>query len=249
MILILGLFSVYSLSSAVVRLSGWRFILPFDWVFYALYALGLMEILVWFFRRIAGWDIQSAAAWFAGYPDAAPASPRSLPFFGGFAVVFFLVGSFIPAREHLIPSLLPEYTRGEVCAKIDAALAENGQAGLEENFVNFCMAEETRVLKGYGIYRAILNRASGFYERDYDPWFGKQDYARLVFRLIGTRNAKVYIKTGLENARFPNGSIVYLVGREKNKFEAQFVLVDGPDAELIISSTLLEGEEFLNSLV
>ena len=113
--------------------------------------------------------------------------------------------------------------------------------------MSFCLSTETRVLKGFGIFPRYFKSGQGFYKRDYDPWFGNQDYARLVFRLIGRRNAKVYIKSNVENIHFPNGATVYLVGREKNKFEAQFVLIESQDPMLVISSSLMEGKESLIS--
>lgn len=97
-------------------------------------------------------------------------------------------------------------------------------------------------MKGYAFYPRYFSAGEGYYSRTYDPWFGRQDYSRLVFRLVGVKNAKIYIKTEMEAARIPNGSIVFLVGREKANSEAQFVLIDGPEPELIISSSLLEGE-------
>ena len=111
--------------------------------------------------------------------------------------------------------------------------------------MSFCMSKDTRALEGFGFYPRYFKSGEGYYDRSYDPWFGKQDYSRLVFRLVGKQNVKAYIKTGFENIHFPNGSIVYVVGRDKNKFEAQFVLIEGPQPELVISSSLLEGQETL----
>ncbi len=112
----------------------------------------------------------------------------------------------------------------------------------------FCLSSNTRALEGYGLYPRFLKSGEGYYNRKYDPWFGRQDYSRLTFRLIGTKNAKVYIKTDQEDIRFPNGAIVYAAGRNKNKFEAQFVLVEGPQPELIVSSSLLNGQETLEPI-
>jgi hypothetical protein len=39
----------YSLSSAVGRISGWRFIQPVDWMGYFYFCLGFSELVVWFF--------------------------------------------------------------------------------------------------------------------------------------------------------------------------------------------------------
>lgn len=247
LMLTVGFFLYYNLTSSIARLSGWRFILPVDWVVYAFYALGMLELILWLIRAVARWNIQKMAFWLTAYPESESLRARAFPWYAGFGALFLLTGVFIPMRERLLPSLLPDYTRAEVCEKIDAALSENGEPALEEDFMRFCLSEETRVLKGFAIYPRYFKSGQGFYDRSYDPWFGKQDYARLVFRLIGARNAKVYIKTAAEDAYMPNGATIYVAGREKNKFEAQFVLVEGAETELLISSALLMGEEALIS--
>ena len=98
---------------------------------------------------------------------------------------------------------------------------------LAEPFSEFCAADSTQAFHGFGIYPRYFASGEGFYNRTYDPWFGRQPYARLVFRIIGTQNKKVYIKSGNEAIRFSNGAKVYVVGAENAKFEAQMVFVDG----------------------
>lgn len=242
-LVILGLYIVYNLSSAVVRLSGWRFILPIDWIIYAFFALGIVEILKLMYFKITRADFNGFSSWLSDYPAIKISSTRKLPALFLYGIGFLMAGAFIPAREHLLPTLLPEYSKQEVCERIDLSLNDHGYVDLSENFMAFCLSEDTRVLKGYGIYPRFFNSGEGYYDRSYDPWFGRQDYGRLAFRLIGTRNAKVYIKTDIRDLRFPNGTLVYLAGRDQTKFEAQFVLVEGPEPELIIASPILSGEK------
>ena len=125
---------------------------------------------------------------------------------------------------------------------------ESEYASHLDGFQEFCMAETTRALYGFGIYPRYFASGEGFYNRSYDPWFGKQPYARLVFRLIGTRNGKVYIKSENETPRFPNGAKVYAVRIDKAKFEAQIVFIEGDIPELIVSSEIISGQESFNTL-
>lgn len=245
---VLGLYLIYSLSSAVVRLSGWRFIMPVDWIIYSFYALGLIEVIVWLFNKLFGTSFDSFAGWLAATPELMTKIGHRFPWYGIIGFAFLFAGSFIPAREMLLPPLIQEYSRQEVCSKIDVALQSADLDELESDFMQFCLSENTRTLKGYGLYPRFFNIGEGYYRRSYDPWFGEQPYSRVVFRLIGTRNAKVYIKTENENISFANGATVYLAGREKTKFEAQFVLVDGAESQLIVSAPILTGEEALTPL-
>jgi hypothetical protein len=244
-LLLVGFFLYYNLTSSIARLSGWRFILPVDWIVYVFFAIGIVETLLVGFRKIASFDFLITNPWISEYPEISTKDKKGISWYTSFALIFLFSGGFIPIREHLIPRLLPEYSREEVCGRIDEALKDHDLIEISEDFLPFCLSENVRALKGYGISPRFFKSGEGYYDRDYDPWFGRQDYDRLVFRLIGTQKAKVYIKTIMDDVHFPNGEIVYAVGRDKNKFEAQFVLVDSAEPTLIISSSILEGKEVL----
>ena len=234
---VLGFHFTYSLSSAVARLSGWRFILPVDWVLYAFYALGLVEGLKWIYWKVAGWNLTSQATWLADYPADKQKTSRGWAAYAMYGFLFIFIGAAIPLRENLLPPLTPEYTKSEICQTIETQIKE--YAPLSEDFLEFCMSDNTWALYGFGIYPRYFKSGEGFYNRSYDLYFGKQPYARLVFRLIGTRNRDVYIKSENETPRFPNGTLVYAVGRN----ETQVVLVAGEQPDLVISSAILSGEE------
>ena len=245
---VVGFHFFYSLSSAVVRLSGWRFILPVDWLFYTLYALGFVVCLGWIYRKLAGWDIYAQTPRLADYPVDIQKTSRGTSFYILFGFLFLFIGAAIPLRENLLPLLTPEYTKSRVCKAVEDQFKSSDYSSLTAGFSEFCMSDGTRTLYGFGIYPRYFKSGEGFYNRSYDPWFGEQPYARLVFRIIGTQNGKVYIKSENEMPRFPNGAIVYAVGIDKNKFEAQVVLIEGKQPELIISSTILSGQESFATL-
>jgi hypothetical protein len=245
---LISLHFIYSLSSAIARLSGWRFIIPVDWLFYALFALGLVEFIGWIFRKFAGWNISAKASRLVDYPVSDLKPYHGYAFFISFGLLFLLIGAAIPLREYLLPSFMPEYTKYQVCQTIEKKINSSDFASFSSDFSDFCMSDRTRTLYGFGIYPRYFKSGEGFYNRSYDPWFGEQPYARLVFRIIGTENGKVYIKSDNEMPRFPNGALVYAVGIDKAKFEAQVVLVEGKQPELIISSTILSGQQSFATL-
>lgn len=234
-----GFYITYSLSSAVVRLSGWRFILPVDWIIYSMYAIGIVDILIIVFGSISRNNLKIHSPLMVDYPTHAGKPNHRWSWYLGVGVLFLFTGAFIPSRELLFPEKLPEFSRSQICEKINDSLVQTGYTESNQDFSTFCLSEDTRVLAGYGFYPRYFKSGEGYYSRSYDPWYGRQDYARMVFRLIGIRNSKVYIKTEEENLRFPNGSLVFLAGKEKTKFEAQFVLVESQNPQLIISSEFL----------
>ena len=66
---IIGFHVIYSLSSALVRLAGWRFILPADWIIYVFYALGLVELIVIFFQVAFKLDLKYLVSEWVAYKD------------------------------------------------------------------------------------------------------------------------------------------------------------------------------------
>ena len=244
-----GFHIAYSLSSSVVRLSGWRFILPVDWLLYTLYALGLIEILFWVFRKIAGWDLFSKTASITSYPEDKKTYKRSWAANVAYGCLFVFIGAAIPLRENLLPKLTPDFSKNEACQTIEAHIKESGNYQQVGDFSEFCLSDKVQVLYGYGVYPRYFDAGEGYYDRSTDPWYGKQPYSRLVFRLIGIQNGKIYIKSRNDAIRFPNGALVYAVGSFNSKSGAQVVLIEGDDPELIISSDLLAGKNSFSSLL
>ena len=243
---IIGFHVIYSLSSAVVRLAGWRFILPVDWIIFALYALGLVELITTFFQAAFRWDIKTLASNWVAYPTGSVT--KSLPWRGyliyGLLLVF--IGGFIPLREAIFPSFVPEYDREDVCSAF-ISTAESSQAPqFADDIAVYCEDEGTSTLMGYGVYPRFFDEGEGYYGRPTDLRFGKQNYSRLVFRLIGKRNSAVYIKTNRDDLEFPNGALVYVLDQDMNTTGAGYVLIAGEEPELVISNTIFNPAEILS---
>ena len=237
--LVVSFYAVYNLSSALVRLSGWRFIQPVDWLAYAFFAFGLVEVLRWLFSRLLGDRGFEEYSWLCGNARTVIQTAMKWKTLAFYASLFLVIGAFIPLREALFPAAFPEYSQVQVCATMQDALIQSGLEEKSEDLLEFCLREDVRAFGGLGVYPRFFKEGSGFYKRTYDPYFGKQDYSRLVFRTVGQPNAKVYIKTDESDLRFPDGVEVLVVGEDKAKFEASLVLIGTEEAQLLISSELL----------
>ncbi len=95
----LGIHLLYSASTALARVSGWRLILPADWVLILFYALGIGQVSLWAARYLFGFS--------ANTPALQPASkPTRLALNRGLlwaVALALLAGSFIPVAELLVP--------------------------------------------------------------------------------------------------------------------------------------------------
>ncbi len=236
LIWILGFYCIYSSSSALVRLSGWRFIMPVDWLSMAFFAFGMVDGGRWLASRLVGWDGIGNEDDLTGYQTDVPASSFTWKPALAFGITFLLIGAFISIRENLLPVNYPELSQAEVCTTIQKALDGSRWEDQSTELYEFCLREDVKAFAGVGIYPRLFNRGEGYYKRNYDPYFGIQDYRRLVFRTVGDPNGKVFIKTDEKKIQFPDGALVYVVGEDVSKFEARVVLIDGEKPQLIVSS-------------
>ena len=237
---IIGFHVIYSLSSAVVRLAGWRFILPADWIIFAFYGLGLVELITAFFQSAFRWDLKMLASDWAAYPTESVT--KSLTWRGYFiyGLLLLFIGGFIPLREVIFPSLVPEYDREDVCSAFMSAAESSRTPQFADDVAAYCEDERTSALMGYGVYPRFFVAGEGYFDRPGNYFFGIQGYSRLVFRLIGKVNSSVFIKSNREDLEFPNGALVYVLTQDMNETGAEYVLVAGEEPELIISTSLLK---------
>ena len=233
---------VYNASSAIVNLSGWRFILPVDWIIFLFYAIGLIECLKWIVIKISGWDLLSHLPGLIQYPKQKIESHRSWVFYAKYGLIFILIGAAIPLRENLFPKVIPTFSKDEICQKIKQRFEVSEFANQTEAFVKFCNSGQSRAYYGVGIYPRYFLAGEGYYDRKNDPWFGNQEYSRLVFRVIGENNEKVFIKTNIKNLEFENGAPVYVVDDNDAMKGSMVVLIDSENPQLIISSDINEND-------
>lgn len=93
----------YSLSSALGRISGWRFIQPVDWVGYFYFALGFAEICVWVFAA-SGLSLRPREKNTRELPSQRIVSPAWVSASAG---VILLTGMLLPMAEWIVP---PRYS-------------------------------------------------------------------------------------------------------------------------------------------
>lgn len=127
-------------------------------------------------------------------------------------------------------------------------VARAGSEFSAEEVLAFCQADTTRVYKGFGFYPRFFKENEGYYSRSYDPFFGRQDYARLVFRLVGDRNGKIYIKTDDPVIPFHDGDVVYALAFDQPKADAQLVIIGQEDPFILFSEPILAGEQTFEGL-
>ena len=98
----LAIHVVYNLGNAFAMTSGWRFILPSDWVILFYFALGAAAVLE-FVNRLFLFDFSVSAVSNPGITETATRSFQSGWAFAGTILLLVLIGAVLPLCETVIP--------------------------------------------------------------------------------------------------------------------------------------------------
>lgn len=159
--LILG--AGYNLSDSVARLSGWRFILPADWVTLLFYSVGLVQIMT-FMHKMLFVDKQEKDPIDLPQKNISTKSFSPLKFLLT-AGVFFSIGYMISYGEIIFNKNLPERTSQELLDSYSSTTV--GAQTLiysDHDIEQFTHSVNAVILHGKGLYpRYLEEKALNFY--------------------------------------------------------------------------------------
>ncbi len=199
----------YILSVSVARFSGWRFILPADWLTSLFYSIGLAQL------TLMGISIFSPRIELDDAPEGATDAPSRQPAwraFGWVGVGLLFIGSIFPVAETLFPRRYTSPTNREALEMYQAAIsaAEMIDAPSLEVLDAFLSQEGAQAVYGRGLYPRYLRPGLGFGGNNlvYNP----APYSRLILQVVGTYDGLVELP--LQNVpRFvPNTADVLVFG-------------------------------------
>jgi hypothetical protein len=226
----IAFYVLINISTSAFRFSGWRFIMPVDWIIYLIYLLGFISILNYLHLIPQNNLIE--------VEDIPKQKKSSIDFNHQknltFILLFLLIGSLIPLRE-LFPVNYQTREKSEICENIDELISNDKYKKLKENAMIFCQDDSSFAVEGNIIHPRFFHRGQGFYDRPGDVFFGKQDFSRLVFRVLSEDARKMYIPVDdlKKDEILPNGAHAIILAKIDELPEAQFlVLTDGKQIHL-----------------
>jgi hypothetical protein len=220
----------YNLSVAVTRRSGWRFILPADWVTLVFYAVGIAQAIVILFflmRRFvenhAGPQLESRAPMLS-IPGNVSTSLTGLPF-------FLIAISLVLGHKGFMGSV-PVKSRNEIVQAYAQAVQEN--RGMDAASIErYLQQKDAIILYGKALYPMYFKPNDGALN---DLWlnYAPQPYRRLVFHVIGPQPVVVILRTESRPSSVPDGADVIVLGcRTETGVEAVSVLITSTDPQIV----------------
>lgn len=218
----LGVHLLYSASTALARVSGWRLILPADWVIIVFYCLGIGQLTLWAGRYLFGFvarqpGLAKQSRLVAAPAEAKPWLTRKLL---GAAALALLAGAFIPLAELAVPNRYAALNSTEAMQRLEATASGFDAAAFAAQ-------------PGAGLYwgRALYPRFI---------WAATQGeglpFNHTEFRLIGPRGHFLMALAGPVRA-FPNGADVLVLGCSGSQyFHAAAVLFLNDEAPDLLAA-------------
>lgn len=201
----------YSFSVVPFKTSGWRFILPVDWIPALYFSIGLMHLILMLFSLFN--DIPNRIE----HKEKVTTEHTYRKTFQMF-LVFLLIGLAFPLIENLIPKKYPTLTPNELLQTYfanDIVLA-NGQVVPVSTLEVFLETDpNSTILYGRALYPSFYQ--SGEYWGDDDSYPPViRDISRLQFLVIGPLQRRVYIPLSEASVSLPHASDVVIIGCSTN---------------------------------
>jgi hypothetical protein len=220
--LILG--SAYNLSLAVSRRSGWRFLLPADWVTLVFYSIGLIEFVIMIRAMIKQTPVSSMDQEFAaGQPSLPVSTKRSLVMS---SLPFFLIALLIVQGHRFFPVRYPPRSTAELLKDYRSAAPVHAETTALESVLQ---KDGAIILYGRALYPLYMKAGDGMYNY-YWLSYSDRPYDRLAFYVIGPQSMSVVLPMETPPSRFPDGSDVIVIGCQAES------------GEVIASSVLIQGD-------
>jgi hypothetical protein len=228
----------YSFSVVPTGQSGWRFILPVDWIALVYYSIGLVflwGIIISIFTKKNAFPEPGIET-----IDVDINEPRRIhrKKILQAAVASLILGLSFPVMEGVIPVRYPEKTPDEIIQSYvpERNKLEGSDLVFSSDISSFLGRDKDAVvLYGRALYPSFYER--GRYWGEENQYISQvKEYDRLQFSLIGPDHIQAYIPLSRPPQSFPHGSDVVVIGcRIENSIKALLVLVIGQDETLTIS--------------
>jgi len=200
----------YNLSVSVGRLSGWRFILPADWITLVFYATGFVQLMILIQELLSKRSVPLAHS-FETETVNGDMAPWNWNAFLGVVVVILGLSLGLTQGHRLSTVRYPPKTSAEILQIYQQTVHGRQRVISVKSFDRFLEQEQAVVLYGRGLYPSYMPVNVG--ELNYFFLaFAPRPYKRLVFQLIGPEEIGVVLPLSSPPKTFPNATDVIVIG-------------------------------------
>jgi hypothetical protein len=199
----------YSLSVVTARISGWRFIMPVDWVSQMYYSIGLVQLIL----------ILGSVVWNRKPTEEETQLKGNPSFFQmkTYATIagFLLVGLSLPLMELVLPARYPTLSSAEIIEKVKLVDGEQVNAEALKKFIE---TESGAVIaQGRALYPSYYEQGK-FWGETSPNLVAASRFNRVQFTMIGPDQGFIFLPLEEAPQYFPHASDVFVVGCRQEGF-------------------------------
>jgi hypothetical protein len=221
----------YNLSVSVGRLSGWRFILPADWITLIYFGVGLMQ----FYEILRSFVAQKANLLPQEDELENAFQPLKRSSLIGFALFFLFLGLMLTKGHELFSWRYP--TKSALQLQEDYKRITNGMSLslASAELEGFLKTDGAVIVYGQALYPYFLPASDQVLDSKtwsvyyFWPSYRPRPFPRMIFNLNGPKSAGVVLPLASPPASFRDGADVIVVGclAESGEIDALSVLIEG----------------------
>lgn len=220
----------YNASVSVGRISGWRFILPADWITLVYFSIGLVQFsyIVWFVVTRSIQDVSTRN-------ESQTVEKTSTSWMNAttIAVFLILIGSAVTYGNRLFSNRYPPQSAKQLMSEYLVAAESLGQSFTKDELERFLQDNKAIIVYGQAIYPYYLKSDSGPINHAW-PAYKPRPYNRVVFYLVGAESSNVILPLPSHDFDFPDGADVIVIGcaNDNGDVEALSILLTGESPSL-----------------
>ncbi len=211
----LGVFLAYHLSTAVVRDSGGRYIVPVDWIVLLYFTFGLLQIMLWNLAWLGVSVTPSQSVKSVSLKLSIRAALlMTLP--------FFIYTLCMTVLDQSMPQRYTHLSKAEVLVRLDQSRALDETPFAAAHLTRFLNHPESRAVYGRNLYPRFFWRNRGLHQGIYLD----QPYPRLAFTMLSASGPEYALLPLTEPpATFPHGADVIVIGCRRGLWYIDALLV------------------------
>jgi hypothetical protein len=221
----------YSASVALARISGWRFILPADWIVLMYFAIGLAQITLWTLAYLFRWEPDRRSILHSERVEGAARKSSAVTATAILITMFIVITGATPVLiENLTPTYFTQQRQIEIETVGQMAVANLGSDLIDNKAV--------QTFTGRALYPRYYPAGPGEPNAHYWPAYQDFDFGRLGFMLIGPSHKHFIIPLDLPPAHFPNNVDVWVaacpIPEQELVMQAAAVVIQEGEKQTII---------------
>ena len=220
------IFLGYCFSSAITRISGWRFTIPIDWIVLLYFWVGLIESVKYCLRILNIRDFEKGLKKTIIDNGTIREFNISKNRIFLFIIILLLCGLSLPLFIYYFSGVYTNQSRINLTNKINLIIQNsNTPIFIEEKISSILNDGSTMVEEGVAYYPRYYDKGEGE-PINQDTIYFIQQYPRLLFYFIGNRRTDVMLRITNSPEVFPNSSNVIIVTKTNESYdEAYFIIV------------------------